>query len=169
MHTIELVNSEKVVLVDEALYWFLSGRSWKLSTRGYVYRSGVVGIVLMHREIMADELGRPGKWVVDHWNGDKLDNRKANLRVVKQGKNILNNFRPRKDNRSGIVGVYWDEAVMRWKATCGRSYLGSFNTMEEAEVVRKREVEARGGRHSKRVSNHPADDGSKPGVEVEGF
>ena len=90
---------------------------------------------------------RPG-YIVDHRNGDKLDNRRGNLRVVKQGKNILNNHNLRSDNVSGIAGVYYDQAVKRWKAVCGRDYLGSFKTKEGAEEVRKKEVEARGGRHN---------------------
>lgn len=159
---LELANSEKRVLVDEPVYWAMRRYKWKVSKKGYVYRTDAgPGIVLMHREIMWEELerkkrvGKKERWVVDHWNGDKLDMRKGNLRVVRQGKNIMNNFVPRSDNRSGVVGVYWDEAVKRWKAVCGRDYLGSFRTREEAEAVRKREVEARGGRHSRR------------GVEVE--
>lgn len=103
----------------------------------------------MHRQIMWRELERRGlKFVVDHINGDKLDNRRVNLRVGKQGRNIMNNYRPRRDNVSGIVGVYFDVKVKRWKAVCAREYLGSFATKEEAAAVRKKEVEKRGGRHS---------------------
>ncbi|HEX4715633.1 MAG TPA: HNH endonuclease [Ktedonobacteraceae bacterium] len=113
----------------------------------------------MHRQIMWRELERRGaKFVVDHINGDKLDNRRANLRVGKQGRNIMNNYRPRSDNTSGIVGVYFDAAVKRWKAVCGRDYLGSFDSKEEAALIRKKEVERRGGRHSVRLE--------KAGVEV---
>lgn len=147
-----LVNSELCAEVPPEAYLVLTRHDWKISKRGYVYRQKVPsegrGIVLLHRQLMWQELQtRPG-YIVDHRNGDKLDNRRGNLRVVKQGKNILNNHNLRSDNVSGIAGVYYDQAVKRWKAVCGRDYLGSFKTKEGAEEVRKKEVEARGGRHN---------------------
>ena len=45
--------------------------------------------VYLHREIMQP----PPGMVVDHINGDGLDNRRANLRVVTQSTNILNQRR----------------------------------------------------------------------------
>ena len=172
-----LVNSHLCAEVPEEAYPVLTRHEWKISKRGYVYRQKVPsegrGIVLLHRQLMWQELStRPG-YIVDHWNGDKLDNQWGNLKVKKQGKNILNNHNLRSDNVSGIAGVYWDARVKRWKAVCGRDYLGSFKTKEGAEEVRKKEVEARGGRHNAKKQNfavRPAAEtnfiGTDSGIEV---
>ena len=147
-----LKGTDKVADVDEVAWPVLSRYTWKVSGKGYVYRNKSReegrGIVLIHRQLMWQELeGRP-ELVVDHWDGDKLNNRRENLRVKKQGKNILNPRKLRSDNKSGVTGVYWDGKVHRWKAVCERDYLGSFKTREEAVEVRRREVVKRGGRHN---------------------
>lgn len=41
---------------------------------------------------------------VDHANGDKLDNRRANLRVGTRRRNMQNQ-RPHRDNKTGFLGV----------------------------------------------------------------
>lgn len=48
-------------------------------------------------------------FVVDHINGDSLDNRIENLRVVKQAGNNRN-ASIRKDNSTGVCGVYFTTA-----------------------------------------------------------
>ena len=77
------------ILIDDD-YAHLSERSWQLNSVGYARRTcrvkgtGRSKTVLMHRLIMD---AQPGE-VVDHINGDKLDNRKTNLRIVTQSQNI---------------------------------------------------------------------------------
>lgn len=52
--------------------------------------------------------GKPsGKKVVDHINGNKLDNRFCNLREISRGKNNFNQPR-RCHNSTGITGVYYE-------------------------------------------------------------
>lgn len=49
-----------------------------------------------------------GHWpagVIDHVNGDRLDNSWANLRDVTQGENTQNRKRAQRNNRSGFLGV----------------------------------------------------------------
>jgi hypothetical protein len=71
-----------------------------------------------------------GWLLVDHANGDGLDNRRANLRPASRGQNSAN-ARLRRDNRSGLKGVY-HHSPGRWKATCNRKYLGLFPSPEAA-------------------------------------
>ncbi len=90
--------------------WY--ARTWK--GRTYAARSGGsrnTRKVSMHRFIM----GEPEGMDVDHKNGDKLDNRRENLRVCTRSQNIQNS-RKHSDNKSGYKGVCWETGNNRWKA-----------------------------------------------------
>lgn len=65
----------------------------------------------LHRLIMQPEKDK----FVDHINQNGLDNRKQNLRVVEKYLNNRNNPL-RKDNKSGVIGVYYSEANNQWRA-----------------------------------------------------
>jgi hypothetical protein len=52
---------------------------------------------------------------IDHINGDRLDNRKANLRIATNEENCSNSF-IRIDNTSGHRGVSFDRARNKWFA-----------------------------------------------------
>ena len=81
-----------------------------------------VGKVPLSRYIMNPE----SDLVVDHINGDTLDNRRENLRVVTKSDNLRNRkFGP--SNKSGLRGVI--KTKYGWRA---KIHLGTFNTKEEA-------------------------------------
>ena len=92
-----------------------------------------------------------GKWpdgVIDHINGDPMDNRIANLRDVPQRTNVQNRRRADRDNRTGWLGVTYKpdrkrkfvaQIVINKKTVI----LGGFDTPEEAHqayLAKKREV-----------------------------
>jgi hypothetical protein len=95
------VNPGKFALIDEASCAQVDRYKWFLHSAGYAqaycpdtYRlaggknakSKSAGHILMHRLITA----APKGFVVDHINGDILDNRAANLRVCSQSENMKN-------------------------------------------------------------------------------
>lgn len=95
-------------LVDRADIDFLNQWDWswgKSSNGGRIYarRGRKIGgknhAILMHRFLMF----APDKFVVDHINGDTLDNRKGNLRVCTQAQNSTH--RQIKLPKSGYRGV----------------------------------------------------------------
>lgn len=87
----------------------------------------------MHREIMGVVKG--DRRDVDHINGNTLDNRKENLRVVTHQQN-RQNTRGWANASSRHRGVSWDKQRSMWKAqatVAGKNKLvGRFKTEDEA-------------------------------------
>ena len=78
--------------------------------------------------------------LVDHINGNKLDNRIENLREATRSENLLNQKR-RKNNQSGIKNVSFHTKSQKWRIQFrvnkkNYSY-GSFDSLEEAAKVAK--------------------------------
>ena len=78
-----------------------------------------------------------GVWpdgLIDHINGQKADNRIANLRVVDAGGNSQNVRKPNKRNKSGFIGVIAYQGKWRASITVNKKTrrIGDFNTPEEA-------------------------------------
>lgn len=73
---------------------------------------------------------------IDHINGDRQDNRLSNLRDVCRSENCRNAAK-RKDNTSGVSGVYWDKRLGAWRASVradgARHYVGVFHDLSIAE------------------------------------
>ena len=88
---------------------------------------------LLHREVMG--LGASDPRVVDHINGDPLDNRRENLRVVTQAENCQNS-RTRVRGSSRHRGVSWDSRYGCWRAYGRVDYvqhhIGYFDDEDEA-------------------------------------
>lgn len=117
---------------------------WYVNALGYLQRAGAVRRstppVLFHREILG--LGRRSaddKRVVDHIDGDKLNNRRANLRIVSIAYNIQNRKRANCNSKTGVRGVSWDTERQRYvagaKVNRKRYALGRYPTIDEARAV----------------------------------
>ncbi len=79
--------------------WHLEGRYAERRPKRTIYRVQSA-MVRMHRAVMDPPHGMQ----VDHINGDKLDNRKSNLRVCTASQNKMN-IGARKHNKLGLKGV----------------------------------------------------------------
>lgn len=110
---------------------------WKVTTPkpGFSYaRATVEGkLVFMHRWLMRDEL-RPGL-VVDHIDGDGLNNRRENLRVCTYSDNSANTRTRRRFKGVSRYSGSWVARICKH----GRSYyLGSFKTARRAAAAYNR-------------------------------
>ena len=89
---------------------------------------------MAHRLVVALVIGKWPDGHVDHKNGDKLDNRIENLRIVTPGQNSQNVDLPTRRNALGIRGV--SPFKGRYRATIqvkGKYHsLGVFDTPDEA-------------------------------------
>ncbi len=116
-------------LVDAADIKRVSGLAWhatgKQSAPGVFYvqhslrvgqgRKGRKDSVSLHRFIMGCERG-DGK-IVDHRNGNPLDNRRTNLRVTDARGNATNVTSSKLQKRGGFKGVSWSPAAKKWQAS----------------------------------------------------
>lgn len=99
----------------------------------YAFRKVAKRAVLMHRVITGAVKGQ----VVDHINGNTLDNRRNNLRLCTHAQNMTNRAGTR-GSKSKFKGV--TQSKRRWVACIGgsrnsRQYLGIFATEEEAAAA----------------------------------
>lgn len=76
---------------------------------------------------------------VDHINGNPLDNRRANLRVLSASDNSRNQ-KDRSDSTTGFKGVCFDRSRGKWMAHVSEGgkfrNLGRFDSMEDAKAAR---------------------------------
>ena len=100
-----------------------------------------------HRVAWALHYGAWPKGQIDHINGDKADNRIANLRDVPQIENARNRKRS-KANASGVTGVSYFRARSKWRATITverkQMSLGHFDSFDAAVSARKNAEAAHG-------------------------
>ena len=86
------VSRDYYTIIDDEDYSWLSQWKWYLSGSGYAVRhvSCEKGYhsVYMHRLIL--NLTSPNVLQTDHINGDRLDNRRCNLRAVTRSQNAQN-------------------------------------------------------------------------------
>lgn len=135
------LNTGELVTVDECDKDFVQTRHWvRVKTRhGKMYVRTVSSpsqgnrvSVLLHRAITQAPFGLQ----VDHRNGDTLDNRRKNLRVVTAMVN-QQGFRTKQPNtRSRYRGVSWLPHNKKWQAKITlekkQIYLGIFRSEQEA-------------------------------------
>lgn len=126
--------SGKVALLDAEDAYLASQYQWRLIGSDHLYAAtGQKDLMLMHRVVMG--LVRGDSRMVDHINGDGLDNRRANLRICTNSQNQANRQRLHASS-SRFRGVTWSKATTKWLASIkveGHSYhLGSFAIEEDA-------------------------------------
>ena len=118
-------------IIDDDDYDTISPYAWYLS--GHTGETYVVTHLLgrLHRVLLGTDAP-----MVDHWNGNHLDNRKINLRPCASSQNQHNGRRPRGLRTSKFKGVHLHAANQKWIAQImiekEKVYLGSFNTQEQA-------------------------------------
>lgn len=102
-------------LIDDADADRVAGLRWKRTPLGYVarnmYEDGARRTVYLHRFLMG--LTHVDKVTVDHINRDRLDNRRANLRVCTQAENCQNV--PAAGGSSPFRNVTWDRTRGLWQ------------------------------------------------------
>lgn len=129
-----LVSDEDFDRASNAGKWFWVDKSGTKYVSSYL--GGSVRFYL-HRWLVD---AAPGL-VVDHINGNALDNRRENLRVVSPAENQRNRGGAQKNSISGIRGISWEKDGNKWEARirhhCKDHYLGRFDCVEDAIAARR--------------------------------
>ena len=124
--------------------WLVTrGKALQGHQAGQPLRSGYIGIGIDRRDYLAHRLawfyvfGRWPAGQIDHINGDRHQNRIANLRDVTSAENNQNTLGPSCRNRSGILGIAPNRNKWRAQIVVGgkRTHLGTFSTQEEASAA----------------------------------
>lgn len=134
-------------LVDDDNYEEMKKVKWHLIKDGYAAnvkylfrRDGkdVMQTNLMHRLILNAPDYKASSLQVDHVNGDKLDNRKKNLRFCTNSENKMNQMK-HKDNSLGVKGVSRNKKrfAARVQANKKGYYLGTYDSIDEASRAYK--------------------------------
>lgn len=122
-------------VVDEEFAW-VDKYKWFKTRQGYVVRNSDYKkgekrhTIRLHRYVT----GTTNDDEVDHENGDRSDNRMANLRPCSGANNRLN--RKKQAGSSQYKGVTWNPNDQKWRAQVQskgqKVYLGLFDVEEEA-------------------------------------
>lgn len=149
---IELTQG-KVTIVSAEDFDYINQWKWSYDAHNncavrsqFIRRDGKKQIsktILMHNLIMGTSKGKD----TDHINGDRLDNRKSNLRVCTHRDN-QRNMKMHKDNTSGYKGVSKSREG-RWVVKIGNKYIATFNDIVEAAKRYNTEAKARYGEYAK--------------------
>lgn len=155
------LTREQITIIDDIDADLKDGRNWLCSINHrngnyYAYRRDLGKrkdprvLRYLHRIIIERMIGRKirSNECVDHKNGDSLDNRRCNLRIASRSQNQSNIRKIR--SKTGFKGVvkYRDifVAFCAIKRSKYNSYIGQFNTAEDAARAYDKEAEKRIGK-----------------------
>lgn len=158
MKEIKLTRS-RITIVDDEEFEKLNQFKWRAhghsnncyAVRTFRFNKNEKQIdIIMHREILNAKKGIS----VDHVNGDRLDNRKENLRLATCAENRYNQKHANSNNKLGIKGVsYTKEGKKFWariKINNKFIYLGSFGVMGDADSAYRKAEEKYFGKFARK-------------------
>lgn len=89
----------------------------------------------LHRIIMNESI-----LFIDHINGNKLDNRKSNLRICSNTDNLKNRVKLPSNNTSGIIGVRYRADRGKWYAEiqCNKQKIGLGSYIDKNDAIKAR-------------------------------
>ncbi len=131
------LTKDKFAIVDNSDFDYLNQFKWWFNPSGYAMTSSIGRKkVYMHKLINQTPVG----FLTDHINRNKLDNRRVNLRSVKNNINSINRDL-QVNNTSGVKGVSWNNQHNKWEANVWvkrvKISLGEFKNFKEAVLARK--------------------------------
>lgn len=148
------LTKNKYALVDDDIFPKLNKFKWHF-TNGYATTDRYLGkikgkyksaIIKMHRLV----LNAPFDLLVDHINGNKLDNRRENIRVCTKAQNEVNKPKRKGNYKSQYKGVAYSENRRKhWMTRVAGIFVGYFNDEIEAAKAYDKKVFELYGKYAK--------------------
>jgi hypothetical protein len=142
------LSQGQLALFDDSDYFLLSEFKWcyrpeRDGHQGYAVRhpkvDGKDRLCYLHREVLPPPEGHE----VIFLNHDRLDCRRANLKVVSK-QEARQHHRVRSDSKSGVKGVSYNAQTETWSAVTyrnGHCYtIGTYNSPEAATAAYEQEM-----------------------------
>ena len=144
---------------DGKLFWKVNRKRIKAGTEaGTIHSNGRKQVILngkqyrVHRVIFAIYYGYlPSE--IDHIDGNPLNNKIENLREATRSLN-MKNTKIRKNNTSGIKGVYWNKILKKWSVQLNiNGKVKGFGSYFDKEIARFI-IQTMRNKYHKEFANH---------------
>lgn len=121
-------NKNIICLVSEEDWFYLKQYKWQVHNQGYCQGRIKGKVSIMHNII----IGKKEGYVIDHINGNRLDNRRENLRHVTPSQNAQNK------TKKEVIGVCQRDDN-KWMAEMTynkkKIYIGIFSSLKDAQTM----------------------------------
>lgn len=136
---LKMSKNEKCLISQED-YNLLSSYKWHKNIQGYASARINGKLLLMHRFLLNPKTNL----TVDHINGNKLDNRRINLRILEKQQNNENKTKKMKGATSTFFGVFFEKRSQKYISNIivngKKIYLGKYINEKEAAIIRDRYI-----------------------------
>lgn len=127
-------KTEQIGFIDSEDFDLVFDNKINLDSEGYARLGKNRLHRIIYQRVINSEI--PKGLVIDHKNGNKLDNRRYNLRICTISQNNMNQKKTR--GTSIYKGVYWNKSKQKWysqiKVDSKVKYLGLSITEKEAAI-----------------------------------
>lgn len=114
-----------LALVDDENHEYLSNYNWAYSNERYAVTNHSGKFTSMHQLVVSlSKMDIPSGFIIDHRDGNGLNNQKINLRICTQSHNQMNKSKTTSKTTSQYKGVHFDKYCGKWNPTIEKTIEG---------------------------------------------